>query len=560
MCMKAIAFGKIYPNRIQAALDEYEEGEPLVGRLVRMTSGDKLVIGRVVNVYRTADIIAEYNQAKDMIHDKDTPPVQAMLRDMDVAVLEIELIAAFKDNIRVPLDFPIMPGTEIRFLEDFPIKLNSYMGYLGYFRNTRILAPLILQDFQVMKEAYHFFIAGQSGSGKSTLTQMLLALYNKRNPNMNFLILDTVGEFTASFQGDEKVFLPLKDVWKGTVEIYTPPKNLVLEGWDVFKEICLDYEVLHIIGVPTKSTDNVTWGINAIVDILIGSIAKSTAGSISTRHMSPKLVEETFKQLVKDDEKLEKNFVNKVYKSDEARDRLRDTMKDPRIFQKFVNKLKEIAELFYTDNGYKKTISDMIDDFSTSVVNGHPGRCVVLNFTLHIAHDRANNLRAKYVRETLRSLYSEGVNLYNNKGDINLNTLVVLEEAHNYAPKYTEIDNQRKLSDEIVKYYIETRKFGIGWACITTRPSNVRREIFEHSRVKIIGMGLTSGPDADLLRESFGSDFLNMYRLLPDPSDPLSPKKEVSFAIHGPITTLSRQTPEFITVFNTKEEFLESNK
>jgi hypothetical protein len=63
-----------------------------------------------------------------------------------------------------------------------------------------------------------------------------------------------------------------------------------------------------------------------------------------------------------------------------------------------------------------------------------------------------------------------------------------------------------------------------------------------------------------LLRESFGSDFLNMYRLLPDPSDPLSPKKEVSFAIHGPITTLSRQTPEFITVFNTREEFLESNK
>jgi len=557
--MKAHVFGEIRPSSVQAVLDEYKEGEPVLGVMVQIKSGDKIVIGRVVDCYRSSDLVKEYIQAKQISQSKDLPPTQELLKHMEGTILEIELITVFQDNKRVPLNFLLQPLSEVHHLDEIPIPESPYKGFLGYLWGTNNKYPLILQDFQILKEAYHFFIAGQSGSGKSTLTQMLLALYNKRNPNMNFLILDTVGEFTASFRGEKDIFLPLKDVWKGTVEIYTPPENLVLEGWDLFREICLNYEVLHTLGVSSKSTDNVKWGMDAIIDILIGSVAKSSKYP-STRYMSPKLVEETFKQLVNDDEKLDKKFVTKVYKSDDAQDRLRDTVKNPRTLQKFVNKLKEIAELFYTDDGNKKTISDMIDDFSRSVINGHPGRCVVLNFTFHMAHDNSNGLQVKYVRETLRSLYSAGVDIYNNRGNINLNTLVVLEEAHNYAPRYTDIEEQKRLSDEIVKYYIETRKFGIGWACITTSPSNVRREIFNHSRVKIIGMGLSSGPDADLLRETFSPEFLNIYRLFPDPTDPLSPKKEVSFAIHGPITTLSRQTPEFITVFNTKEEFLESNK
>jgi len=556
--MKASVFGDIYPLRVKAILDEYKAGEPILGRLVQGKCGDILVIGRVVNAFRTADIINEYIQAKYISEQKDSPTAQSLIEHIGGVVLEVELITALKDNKRATLNFLLEHLSEVHFLEDFPIPPTPHTGYLGNFYGSDVKAPLVLQDFQTLKEAYHFFIAGQTGSGKSTFTQMLLSLYNKLNPNMNFLILDTVGEFTASFEGKRNMFLHLKDIWKGKVEIYTPPDTLALEGWDLFKEICLDYGVMHTIGVPGKSTDNVKWGIDAIVDILIGSIHKNTKHT-STRYMSPKLVEETFRQLIKDDEKLDKNFIKKVYKTDEARDRLRDIIKDPITFQKFVNKIKEIAELFYTDGGNKKTISDVISDFSTSVVNGHPGRCVVLNFTLHILHDKSNSLRVKYVRETLRALYSEGIDLYNQRGDVNLNTLVVLEEAHNYAPKYTDIDELKNLSNEIVKYFIETRKFGIGWACITTRPSNVRREIFEHARVKIIGMGLTSGSDVDLLKESFGSEFLNLYRLLPDPSDPLSPRKEVSFAISGPITVLSREGTDFITIYNNKEEFLKSN-
>jgi energy-coupling factor transporter ATP-binding protein EcfA2 len=432
--MKGIVFRELRPFRVQALLQEYQEGEAILGRLVQIKNGDKLIIGRVVDFYRRSDLLKDYDQAKLFDKRKDSETTQELLNLREGIVLEIELLTALSGNTRAPLNFPIKLLSEVEFLEDFPFERNAHTGYLGHFWGTNIKAPLILQDFQTLKEAYHFFVAGQTGSGKSTLVQMLLALYNKLNPRMNFLILDTVGEFTASFKGERQLFLHLKDVWQGEVEIYTPPKNLAL-----------------------------------------------------------------------------------------------------------------------------KTIKDVIGSFLNSALEGSSGKCVVLDLTLYKAGGDPVDLRTEYVRETLRQLYNAGLELYRRSGDINLNTLVVLEEAHNYVPNRTDDDETTVLSNEIVKYFIETRDFGIGWMCITTLPSNVRREVFDHSRVKFIGMGLTNGLDAELLKEAYGPEFFNIYRLFPDPSDPLSPKKEFCFAISGPITILSRQRPEFITVFSSKEEFIKAN-
>jgi energy-coupling factor transporter ATP-binding protein EcfA2 len=444
----------------------------------------------------------------------------------------------------------------VEFLEEFPLERTAYMGYLGHFWGTNIKAPLILQDFQTLKEAYHFFVAGQTGSGKSTLVQMLLALYNRLNPRMNFLILDTVGEFTASFKGERELFLHLKDAWQGQVEIYTPPENLALEGWELFKELCLEYGVMKVLGVPTASEKNAEDGLDYL-------IKKLKERNINTEHLTPAVVKETLMALREDE-----RFVKAIYKSHPAaQDRVRDSLSSPDSFAEFVKKVQMVANLFCTITQEtigmfrksKKTIKDIVQGFLNAALVGQASKCVVLDFTLYKTGGDLVALRTKYVRETLRHLYNAGIDLYRRSGNINLNTLVVLEEAHNYVPKRTDDDGATTLSNEIVKYFIETRKFGIGWMCITTRPSNVRREVFDHSRVKFIGMGLTSGPDAELLKEAFGPEFLNTYRLFPDPSDPLSPQKEVCFAISGPITILSRQSPDLITVFSSKEEFLKAN-
>jgi len=554
--MKGIVFGEIRPFHVQALLTEYQEGEAILGRLVQIRNGDNLIIGRVVDFHRCSDLLEDYDQAKLFEKRKESAIARELLSFREGIILEIELITALSGNTRASLNSPIKLLSEVEFLEDFPFERTAHTGYLGHFWGTNIKAPLILQDFQTLKEAYHFFVAGQTGSGKSTLVQMLLALYQKLNPRMNFLILDTVGEFTASFKGEREMFLHLKDVWQGDVEIYTPPENLALEGWELFKELCLEYGVMKALGVPTASEKNAEDGLDYL-------IKKLKERNISTEHLTPAIVKETLMALREDE-----RFVKAIYKSHPAaQERVRDSLTSPASFAEFVKKVQMVADLFCTTTQeasaafrkYKKTIKDIVKGFLSSALVGNASKCVVLDFTLYKTGGDLASLRTKYVRETLRHLYNAGIDLYRRSGNLNLNTLVVLEEAHNYVPKRTDDDRTTALSNEIVKYFIETRKFGIGWMCITTRPSNVRREVFDHSRVKFIGMGLTSGPDADLLKETFGPEFLNTYRLFPDPSDPLSPKKEVCFAISGPITILSRQSPDFITVFSSKEEFLKAN-
>jgi hypothetical protein len=93
---------------------------------------------------------------------------------------------------------------------------------------------------------------------------------------------------------------------------------------------------------------------------------------------------------------------------------------------------------------------------------------------------------------------------------------------------------------------------------ITTRLSGIKKEIFEHSRVKMIGTGLLSGADAELLKSEFGDEIENIYKSFGDPRDPLSPSKQANFLISGPITLLSRSLPEFITVYNNKDDFLKN--
>ena len=160
--MKAVVFGEIRPFKVQALLEEYEKGEPILGRLVQVQSGNKLVIGRVVDFYRISDVVKEYNQTKQFSQRKHSPVVQTMLDLREGIVLVVELITALQDNKRVPLNFPIAPLSEVHFLESFPIQPTPHTGYLGYFWGTEVKAPLILQDFQTLKEAYHFFIPGQT--------------------------------------------------------------------------------------------------------------------------------------------------------------------------------------------------------------------------------------------------------------------------------------------------------------------------------------------------------------------------------------------------------------
>jgi len=92
---------------------------------------------------------------------------------------------------------------------------------------------------------------------------------------------------------------------------------------------------------------------------------------------------------------------------------------------------------------------------------------------------------------------------------------------------------------------------------ITTKLGAIKNDVVEHSRNKFVGAGLT-GSNLDALKEEFGEE-LQFYRLLPDPTDPLSDVRTVNFMVSGAVTVLTRNSSEFVEVFNDCDEFFRVN-
>ena len=112
----------------------------------------------------------------------------------------------------------------------------------------------------------------------------------------------------------------------------------------------------------------------------------------------------------------------------------------------------------------------------------------------------------------------------------------------------------------MVTAFRETRKLGIGWLVISTRISNLDTEIWEQSRVKLFGFGLSTGKDAELLKELYGKNVLEIYKQkIGDPYDLMSDRVH-KFMIDGPVNIISKKIPEFYKAYNNVDEFLEKNK
>jgi hypothetical protein len=140
--------------------------------------------------------------------------------------------------------------------------------------------------------------------------------------------------------------------------------------------------------------------------------------------------------------------------------------------------------------------------------------------------------------------------------------MVVIDEAHRIVPAKLPSDAEeykKKTREKVVTAFRETRKLGIGWMVISTRISNLDAEIWEHARVKLFGFGLSTGKDADLLKELYGKNVLEIYKQkIGDPYDLMSERIH-KFMIDGPVNVISKKIPEFYEAYNDVYKFLEKN-
>jgi hypothetical protein len=138
------------------------------------------------------------------------------------------------------------------------------------------------------------------------------------------------------------------------------------------------------------------------------------------------------------------------------------------------------------------------------------------------------------------------------KEDHPLNTLVMFDEAHRYAPPpRSDLPEEiRDLTSQLADCARETRKYGVGWTYITQNIGSLNPTIFDMLGVRICGYGL--GPsDLRAMQDHIDSaDSLQLYRTFANPEQ----TSQYPYMIAGPFSPLSfTQAPLFVTTFRPDE-------
>lgn len=530
-----------------------EEGRPILGSFVGVNftrnEQDALLLGTVVDFQVVNDLSEYLAVAKNVQAVMTNEQVQRIVKRKSGLILKCQITSAFggERKTRIPYDTPIHPFAPCKLIGEQqlqgilqkPMKGGTFF-HVGRYFGCKLFHYLHLADFSGLNEAYHFVIAGLSGSGKSTLAKLLLVGY-ARNPEMSFFILDTTGEFARSFKDQDKSGFPLKMASLWEMMGREDPQvlgldNLSLDRWNLLEELLVRDKVFEPLRV--KHAENQRRAAEHLVIALREE--KITLGDLSI------LSEDKLKALVTTE-----GFLKAAYSDKQRREEVAQAVKSSMLWKEFWRRFKKVASHFQkgrpTPEGLVKKLKE------------NPGTTLILDLS---TLGWEEPLKYLLIRDVVSRIYRIAMESYRKSGKAEFNTLVMVEEAHRLVPPASWVGENEELAETrkiLLRALAETRKAGLGWMFISTRLGNLDRGVFEEARVKIIGRGLSTGEDADRIRQAFGREVLTYYASLPDPTDPLTERRQHVFLVSGPICVLSRQAPEFIEVFDNPAKFLESN-
>lgn len=458
-------------------------------------------------------------------------------------------------------------GTPIYLADDDILKellspYQSQLFYLGHVYGSKPKLPLWFKHFDSgpdgAGEAYHLGIFGKTGSGKSVLAKMILLAY-MCHKKMGLFVLDPQGEFSLDLQNTQptptmgRILHPALVKGMGrTVEVYNLDK-FRLDSWELFTELLIEFKFFAELGIKWADYQEIA------ADYLINHFKESSKYKLSS------LDDEAFISAIT---YLRQN-IHRIYSGKAGVEAVQGFV-DEAVLKTKTNQFVPVRDKwhvvakFFAEAGGKTSIDAIVK--KALAVSNSTRLMIVVNLSKPPSGISSSvwdeKIKPLLVDSFLSALIREAE--YSYQGEKSLNTLVVLDEAHRFAPQERD-NNERKqrVKRNLVDAVRTTRKYGLGWMFLSQTLSSLDNEIVQQLRISFFGFGLSMGTEFRKLQELVGGkgEYLKLYQQFRDPHSSFdTASREYSFMTIGPVSPLSfAGTPLFFNAFSEIEDFIKSN-
>ena len=236
---------------------------------------DNYALGQITEVV-LRNVMLEQAIGRGIVRERQRWDAVQGRQDTHTATMNVSAVFALKGSNLEPSLLGTVPptGTSVHLVTDELLRalLESHRDeifYLGRLYGSKPLLPMWFKHFGSGRggagEAYHIGIFGKTGSGKSVLAKMMLIAY-ARHQNMGLFVLDPQGEFAKSLRSGQitpaskRQFPPMGDILNlAILQAIGRPyrvidiRNLVLDRWEIFKELLVQLGFFEDLGIKHSS-------------------------------------------------------------------------------------------------------------------------------------------------------------------------------------------------------------------------------------------------------------------------------------------------------------------
>ena len=419
-------------------------------------------------------------------------------------------------------------------------------------------------------EASHVGIFGKTGSGKSVLAKMILLSY-MRHRGMSFVVLDPQGEFARTVR-DPALAPHLRGMGRD-VRVHSLHGLLLRPDRDLFMRLLVRSGLLRRIGVQAE--ENQGYAAEEVWTILSGRYDAGHGRYPDGIALSSAHAREAFSYVINRLGHARRSAsgetvhpaATRIYASQQTRERLLLSLEAADSDDNFAAWQGVLFLFGRPEMSGTRFVSEVVGE-----MGGGDGAAVVLDLDETSAPEELfwnDEVRAIVVNHTLDEIVAAARRRYAERGG-GLNTLVVLDEAHRFAPRGplgrgpaggggdddgAELAPLRATLRDAVR---TTRKYGLGWMFVSQTLASLDREIVSQLRMYFFGYGLAWGSELDALGDLIGGNpsALRLYQQFRDPESSLGERKYPFMAL-GPSSPLSFSLiPMFFESLRFPDEFL----